>query len=141
MDRFKLNFGTMLRATGVVLVIKGALCWMAQIGIMYAYAERGIVDNYSTVFLLADIFFTGSIILGIYFSELGTIKAKKSERKRAITLRKDIPTRRAGIFLFFEIIGSILIFLTIPEFPRLWIFIVIEFITCVWAMGRAVGED
>ncbi len=140
MNAFKLNFETALRLTGLLLIGKGLLCWLSQIGIMYGYAERGMIDNYSKIFLVADIFFMATVILGIYFSELGVIKTRKPNAKKIITLRKEIPTRRVGIFLFLEILGSILIFLTIPQFPKLWIFTIIEFITCVWALMRAVGE-
>ena len=128
----------MLRITGLVLLVKGLLSWMSLIGIMYSYADRGIIKDYFTLFLIINIFFVASIFLGIYFSELGTMLPNKLFKKRILTLRKDIPARRVGIFLFFEIIGSILIFLIIPEFPKLWIFIVVEFITCVLAMKNTI---
>ena len=53
MNAFKLNFETALRLTGLLLIGKGLLCWLSQIGIMYGYAERGMIDNYSKIFLVA----------------------------------------------------------------------------------------
>ena len=65
MNAFKLNFETALRLTGLLLIGKGLLCWLSQIGIMYGYAERGMIDKYSKIFLVADIFFMATVILGI----------------------------------------------------------------------------
>ena len=132
-----MDFGKLLRITGFLLIGKGLLEFISLIGIMYGYAERGVIDNFSGLFLFSRIFYTATMILGIYFAELGGVETKKPGGKRIITLRKEIPRGRVLIFLGIEFLGSVFILMNIPELPRLWVVLGAEFMTLVYGlMGR-----
>ena len=129
-----MDFGKLLRITGFLLIGKGLLEFISLIGIMYGYAERGVIDNFSGLFLFSIIFYTATMILGIYFAELGGVETKKPGEKRIITLRKEIPRGRVLIFLGIEFLGAVFILMNIPELPRLWVVLGAEFITLVYGL-------
>ena len=134
-----MSFSKMLRVTGFFLIGKGLLYFLSLIWIMYSYAERGIIGEYSGLFFFSVLFFTATMILGIYFSELGAIKPGKPVRKRILTLRKEIPRKRVALMLGIEFLGAIFILMNIPELPRLWISLIVEFITLIWAIIQREG--